>query len=207
MAKAKGTEILYPKFTESYDWEKKTIRFKDGTALPADVVLISIGETPELGYLPPEVDLDRGFVRVDEIGRTSDPRVFAIGDVARPGLITNAIGAGLKVARYVHSLLSKTEYDGATKKVIPYERIKFQYYERQKSSDLSKSCSGEGGKCLSCASCRDCHLCEATCYWGAISRRDLPGGDYEYVVDEERCIGCGYCAGVCPCGIWALYDA
>ena len=118
-----------------------------------------------------------------------------------------AIGSGLKVARMVHSLLSKTEYEDDAKKVIPYEKIKFQYYERSKASDLSKTCGGEGGKCLSCASCRDCHLCEATCYWGAISRRDLPGGAYEYVVDEDRCIGCGFCAGVCPCGIWTLYDA
>jgi Fe-S-cluster-containing hydrogenase component 2 len=34
----------------------------------------------------------------------------------------------------------------------------------------------------------------------------LPEGAYEYVVDEDRCIGCGFCAGVCPCGIWTLYD-
>jgi ferredoxin len=207
MAAARGTELLYPKFTDRYDWEGKTIHFKDGSSLAADVVLISIGETPELAYLPPEIDLERGFVRTDEVGRTTDPRVFAIGDVARPGLITNAIGAGLKDAKVVHSLLGKTEYEDDTKKVIPYEKIKFQYYERSKAADLSKTCGGEGAKCLSCASCRDCHLCEATCYWGAISRRDLPGGAYEYAVDEDRCIGCGFCAGVCPCGIWTLYDA
>jgi ferredoxin len=207
MAAARGTELLYPKFTDRYDWEGKTIHFKDGSSLAADVVLISIGETPELAYLPPEIDLERGFVRIDEVGRTTDPRVFAIGDVARPGLITNAIGAGLKVAKVVHSLLGKTEYEDDTKKVIPYEKIKFQYYERSKAADLSQTCGGEGAKCLSCASCRDCHLCEATCYWGAISRRDLPGGGYEYAVDEDRCIGCGFCAGVCPCGIWTLYDA
>ena len=45
-----------------------------------------------------------------------------------------------------------------------------------------------------------------TCYWDAIVRKDLPGGGYEYAVDEERCIGCGFCAGVCPCGIWNLYE-
>ena len=206
LAAARGTEILHPKFTDLYDPEGKRIHFKDGTSLEADVVFISIGETPELGYLPAEIDKDRGFVRIDEIGQTTDPKVFAVGDVTRPGLITNAIGHGLKVANRVHSLLSKTEYEDESKKVIPYERIKYQYYERSRQGDLSRSCSGEGGKCLSCASCRDCHMCEVSCYWGAIARRDLPGGEYEYVVDEERCIGCGFCAGVCPCGIWALYD-
>ncbi len=206
MAKARGTEILFPKFTDRYDPEARTIYFKDGSSLPADAVIISIGETPELDYLPAAVDRDRGFVRVDGVGRSTDPKVFAIGDVAKPGLITNAIGSGLQVARYIHSLLSKTEYEEDTKRIIPYERIKFQYYERSRQTDLSRTCSGEGGKCMSCASCRDCHLCEATCYWGAIERRELGGGEYEYVVDEDRCIGCGFCAGVCPCGIWALYD-
>ncbi|MHB8765518.1 MAG: FAD-dependent oxidoreductase, partial [Deferrisomatales bacterium] len=206
MAAARGATIQYPKFTDRYDHEARRIHFKDGTSLPADVVLISIGESPELGYLPEGVDLERGFVRVDPVGRTTDPKVFAIGDVAAPGLITNAIGAGLKAARYVHSLLSKTEYEDDQKKVIPYEKIKFQWYDRSRQSDLSRTCDGEAGKCFSCGSCRDCHLCEATCYWGAISRRELAGGGYEYVADDEKCIGCGFCAGICPCGIWTMYE-
>ncbi|MCG2830606.1 MAG: 4Fe-4S binding protein [Desulfobacteraceae bacterium] len=24
------------------------------------------------------------------------------------------------------------------------------------------------------------------------------------VVDETRCIGCGFCAKACPCGIWNI---
>ncbi len=206
MAAARGARVLYPRVTERYDRAEKRLHFKDGSSIPADVVIVSIGETPELGYLPAAIDQERGFVRVDPVGRTGDPKVFAVGDVTSPGLITNAIGEGLRVARYVHSLLSKTEYEDDDRRIVPYERIRYQWYDRSRQSDLSRTCAGEAGKCLSCGSCRDCHLCEATCYWGAISRRDLPGGGYEYAVDGDKCVGCGFCAGVCPCGIWTLTE-
>jgi ferredoxin len=47
----------------------------------------------------------------------------------------------------------------------------------------------------------------AVCPQAAISRQekdDTTG--YEYVVDPDRCIGCGFCAGACPCGIWDLVE-
>jgi len=62
------------------------------------------------------------------------------------------------------------------------------------------------GECASCGSCRDCSVCVTVCPQNAISRRDLGGGAYEYVVDPDRCIGCGFCAGACPCGIWQLVE-
>jgi Fe-S-cluster-containing hydrogenase component 2 len=31
-------------------------------------------------------------------------------------------------------------------------------------------------------------------------------GAYEYVVDEDKCIGCGFCAGICPCGVWEMTE-
>jgi Fe-S-cluster-containing hydrogenase component 2 len=49
-------------------------------------------------------------------------------------------------------------------------------------------------------------MCEATCYWGAISRVDLGNGVFEYVVDDDKCIGCGFCAGICPCGVWEMVE-
>ena len=107
----------------------------------------------------------------------------------------------------MHSLLTKTEYEDDDRKVIPYERLSFQWYERSRTDDLTRTCGGEGDKCMSCGSCRDCHICETACYHNAISRVEHANGEYEYVVDEERCIGCGFCAGVCPCGIWTISEA
>lgn len=64
----------------------------------------------------------------------------------------------------------------------------------------------EADRCMSCGSCRDCGMCVEACYYGAISRKKLPKGSYEYVVDESRCTGCGFCAGVCPCGVWEMVE-
>jgi ferredoxin len=52
--------------------------------------------------------------------------------------------------------------------------------------------------------CRDCGICEAICPRGAISREALPDNEFAMVCDAEKCIGCGFCAGACPCGIWTL---
>ncbi|PLX42312.1 MAG: 4Fe-4S ferredoxin [Deltaproteobacteria bacterium] len=206
MAAARGATIQYPKFTDHYDFEEKKIHFTDGTYLDADLAIISIGETPELEYLPKEVDLDRGHIRVDSVGQSNDPKVFAIGDVTKPGLITNAIGDGVRVAEYVHSLITKTEYEDDKRTIVPYEKLSFEWFDREREGG-AVSCSTEGGKCMSCGSCRDCHICEHSCYWNAISRVEHDNGTYEYVVDSDKCIGCGFCAGVCPCGIWELSAA
>jgi Fe-S-cluster-containing hydrogenase component 2 len=48
-------------------------------------------------------------------------------------------------------------------------------------------------------------MCEAICPRGAISRKALDGKDFEMVCDAEKCIGCGFCAGVCPCGVWTMF--
>ena len=44
------------------------------------------------------------------------------------------------------------------------------------------------------------------CPEGAIRKIEKEPPEYEYVVDENLCIGCGFCAGACPCGIWNLVE-
>jgi len=205
LAASKGTKLLFPKFTEKYDAKAKKLIFKDGTTLDADTVIISIGEKPILDFLPPSIETNRGYIVVNDLGQTSDLKVFAIGDATKPGLVTHAIGQGKVAADKVHAMLMNTDYAPEERRMIPYDRIKTQYYEVCRT-DIKFAPRKEADRCMSCGSCRDCGMCVESCYYGAITRKKLAKGSYEYVVDEAKCIGCGFCAGVCPCGVWEMVE-
>jgi NADPH-dependent glutamate synthase beta subunit-like oxidoreductase/glutamate synthase domain-containing protein 3/ferredoxin len=205
MAKEKGTQILFPKITEKYDAKAKKLYFKDNTSIDADMVIISIGEKPVLDFLPPSINTERGYITVNDLNQTSDVKVFAIGDATKPGLVTHAIGQGKVAADVINAQLMNTDYVPEERRVIPYEKVKTQYYEVCRMAGKF-SAKKEADRCMSCGSCRDCGMCEESCYYGAISRKKLPNKAYEYVVDENLCIGCGFCAGICPCGVWDMVE-
>ncbi|MBF0328395.1 MAG: FAD-dependent oxidoreductase [Nitrospirae bacterium] len=203
IAKAKGTQIAWPKFTDRFDKKERKIIFKDGSFLDADVVIMSIGDVPQLDFLPASVHSERGWLTVNDEFQTSDVKVYAIGDVTGLGLVTHAIGHGRLMAENIHYQLMHAPRQPEAKQVVPYEKIKTEYYEACKTAFTPQE---EGNRCMSCATCRDCHMCEVSCYWGAITRNDLGNGRYEYVTDDEKCIGCGFCAGICPCGVWEMTE-
>ena len=66
----------------SGDGRVQKVTLGDGTELDADLVLVGIGSHPATGWLDGTgIEVDNGVV-CDEVGRTSAPHVWAIGDVA-----------------------------------------------------------------------------------------------------------------------------
>ena len=65
---------------------KREVRLDDGTSIPADLVVVGIGVTPRTELAESAgLTVERGIV-VDDRLRTSDPHIWAAGDVARyPG--------------------------------------------------------------------------------------------------------------------------
>lgn len=203
LAVSRGVKIIWPKFVEKFDPRERKATFSDGTDVEADMVVVAIGDLPALEFLPETLEKNGCFIKVTDNFKTSDPKIYAIGDVTGLGLITHAIGHGQRVAIQIDSDLSGTSGLLAEKSPIPYDRIKPEYFGRERRK---KNAEEEAFRCISCGLCRDCGICEATCYQGAIKRIESENGEFEYTVDEEKCIGCGFCAGVCPCGIWEMFE-
>jgi NADPH-dependent glutamate synthase beta subunit-like oxidoreductase/Pyruvate/2-oxoacid:ferredoxin oxidoreductase delta subunit len=202
--RALGGELRWPVFTEKID--EKGVWTKDGELIEADMVIIAIGERPDLSYVPREWLTDRGMVDVDGCWQSlKAPGVFAIGDTIKPGLLTHAIGQGTEAALLINDYLAGKELVPIKKlEVIPQSCLSKELFRPQNRGRFCVTdAKAETSRCLSCGTCRDCSMCLEVCPEGAIRRIEKEGG-FEYVSDDHLCIGCGICAGICPCGIWAM---
>ncbi|MFP4070893.1 MAG: FAD-dependent oxidoreductase [Desulfovibrionales bacterium] len=197
-----GAKFRYPCFTREVT--EKGLVLTTGELLPADTVIVSIGDQPDLSFLPEDIATERGHIVVNELQQTTDSQVFAIGDAVKPGLLTDAIGSGRKAATAIDEIARGRRPQGDTAKMIDYSRMTLEYFDPRifEFSDMEQC----GAECSSCGSCRDCGICLNVCPQTAISRKGDPDGDFELVVDADKCIGCGFCAQSCPCGIWALRE-
>lgn len=199
-AEAIGATFKWPCFTKKIT--KKSVVLQDGEILKADTIVISIGDIPDLDFIDDAIAIENGFIAVDNFNQTSDPKVFAMGDVVTPGLITDAIGAGKKVAENIDRLIAGKKLEPIT--ILPQidkQRIHLAYYNPVNIADNLTDC---GTDCASCGQCRDCGICVTICPEGAIKRIKTDKNNFEYQADPNLCIGCGFCKGACPCGIWNL---
>ncbi len=201
-AEAAGAKFRWPVFTKEITEEG--IVLQSGELIPADTVFISIGDQPNIDFLPETVEIERGFVKVNEYHQTTASKIFAVGDVAKPGLLTDAIGAGRKAAQAICDMLDGNPPTSVTRPMIDKSRVTLEYFDPRIQAYEDVSHCGE--QCASCGTCRDCGVCVAICPETAISKIDKPDGSYEYVVNGEKCIGCGFCAQACPCGVWNLVE-
>jgi NADPH-dependent glutamate synthase beta subunit-like oxidoreductase/Pyruvate/2-oxoacid:ferredoxin oxidoreductase delta subunit len=197
-----GAKFRWPCFTKEIT--QQGVELTSGELIPADTVIISIGDEPDVDFLPETVRIQNGFIEVNEIFQTTDPQIFALGDAVKLGLLTDAIGAGRTAAQAISDILAGKRPRGDTRQIIDRSRIKLEYFDpRLQSFESVEHCATE---CSSCGSCRDCGVCITICPKGAISKKEDGENGLEMVVDPDLCIGCGFCAAACPCGIWDLVE-
>ncbi len=204
---ALGAKILWPCFTEKIS--EKGVYLKDGRMLEADTVIISVGDRPDFSFLERDCLDEKGFIKLNEYNQIeNNQKVFAPGDAVKPGLFTNALADGRRIAINIDRMLSGLPLDKFKRApMIPQDRVKDEYYNPinpQKVSEMEPEKETE--RCMSCGYCRDCEYCKESCPEQAITRVSNQDGSFEYVSNPDKCIGCGICAGVCPCGIWTMED-
>ena len=92
------------------DWVS-AVRIQSGgqaAEVKADGIVISVGVIPNTEWCKTALELDpEGFIRVDAELRTSRPRVWAAGDVTRPGVpsLALAIGQGAQAVAALRAAL------------------------------------------------------------------------------------------------------
>ena len=179
-AEAAGAKFLWPRFTKQIT--ETAVELTSGEILPADTVIMAVGDQPDLSFLPEEIRVDRGFVAVNEKFQSSDSRVFAVGDAVRLGLLTEAIGAGRVAARAIDDLLRGREGGSTSSPPSIRNGYIFEYYDPRLPAFTDAATCAAG--CASCGACRDCGLCETLCPQNAISRRALEGEAYDTFVES-----------------------
>ncbi len=172
--------------------------FRPGTeaVLPADTVILAVGQTADLDALA-GVDLEqtRGVIKTDPTTlRTSHPRIWAGGDVADgPRNLIDAIADGQRAAASIHS--------GAT--APPVEDVRIELNRRVGFRRLSTGYDAIGRRPVP-ATPRDRRIGfgEVEVGYGAQdawleSLRCLRCFD-NVMLDPSLCILCGLCVDVCP---------
>ena len=93
------------------------VTLEGGTTLEAELLLVAVGRGPVsagLGYEEAGVEVERGFVKVDEYCQTRVPTISAVGDLTPgPQLAHVGFGEGILVAERLAGLhVTPIDYDG-----------------------------------------------------------------------------------------------
>ncbi|MBO0827173.1 MAG: FAD-dependent oxidoreductase [Streptosporangiales bacterium] len=184
-----------------------------------DSVLIAIGQTQVLDWLPAEL-MERGLVKADEYGRAQG-HVFVGGDVTRgPAMVVDALGDGKRAARNIDVVLRGEGLAPPPEvEVMPYERLNTAYFkhaprieapmaspaERRRDQKVEVTLAyskeqavAESDRCMSCGVCNGCDNCYIVCPDVSVMRDTRENGHYS--IRTTYCKGCLVCVQECPTG-------
>ena len=78
----------------------------DRFTIACETVIAAVGERADLSFLPPSLEIEDGVIRVDEHFRTTEPKLFAAGEVAGSRGTERAFAAGLAAAASIDCFLT-----------------------------------------------------------------------------------------------------
>lgn len=113
---ALGGKLLWPVMTKEIT--DGGLITADGTLISGDMVIITIGESPDLGYLPEGVRKFRDWV-IPGADMSLLENVFAAGDVIKPGCWRTPSERESKAAEAVDASLRGVAYAPVEKKPVP----------------------------------------------------------------------------------------
>lgn len=165
-----------------------------------------------------------GFAEIRTALQGHDPtlqmRLWAGGDVVRPGLAAEALAQGRRAAETVHALwrglrVPEPQAPGARIAVKPdhyprRERVApstrpaaerlVQPQAETEATIAEAEFLGEVQRCFSCGNCFGCEYCFTYCNAHGFARRRPPSPGAYFAFDVQACEGCRKCVELCPCG-------
>lgn len=185
--------------------------------IDVDMVMPAIGQSSDLAFLESSgVETPRGWITTDDHCMTTQPGLFAGGDVVTgPDTVAWAIGRGKKAAISISRYLQGEPFPETVEEKrilfedIPKEKLPRKKGERIRTSELPveerkksfdevriglsrKEAIAEAQKCLNW-SCGQCTSCLGECPMGCIDEED-------FTSDPAECLQCLNCYDICPAG-------
>jgi indolepyruvate ferredoxin oxidoreductase alpha subunit len=189
-------------------------------AEPADLVILALGQEPELDRLDGDMPLERtsqGILAANaSSGATSHPRVFVCGDLLTgPATVIEAIATGMQAAaaldravagEVAEPYLRRSSREEAPQRYHPslVEAAPREQPPRREITtvvgDFEPVSNGfnaaqalrEADRCLGCGLCGRCNNCIDNFGCPAIVKEDG-----KIRIDVDLCVGCGVCAQLC----------
>jgi len=186
--------------------------------IAGDSLLVAAGELSNIEAFEKLVQMKNGLIVTDDVGHTTNERIFAGGDIVTgAATVVEAIARGRKAAKYVHARLCGVLMDSEGEKrvvamsdinaahftpsrrmenhEVPLERMKDRFGE-VKQGLTEMEVRQEIERCMSCGVCNSCDVCWMFCPDAAISR-----SNGTYTINYDYCKGCLICQHECPRGV------